>query len=198
MLAGACSSAPKPPLPTHIEQALNQYKKGQDLERSGNLAAALDAYLIATQLDPHFPQAHVARARLQHQQEHWEEAEKDYTKAIEVAPPDRKALYHFIRARFYHQRDNYQEAEQDYTAALEHEGKLPDEYHVDLLMHRALLYLDTRRFVQARTDYERVLFLNPDDQTRKQVMEWLEKTRSRPGTGVVPASASKTDSSATP
>jgi tetratricopeptide (TPR) repeat protein len=135
---------------------------------------------------------------LHHEREHEEEAEREYAKAIEVAPADRKALYYFIRARFHHQRDNYEKAEVDYTAAIQHEEKLPDEYHVDLLMHRALLYLDSRRFAEARTDYERVLFLNPDDKTRKQVMEWLEKTRSRSGSGVIPASATKIDSSATP
>ena len=53
--------------------------------------------------------------------------------------------------------------------AMEWEGRRPDPYLVDVLLHRARLYQDTARPDKGIADYERILKLNPDPETREEV-----------------------------
>ena len=173
----ACSPTPAaPPDPTAADRALGFYEQAQTLmEREpADIASAVQYYTLALQHDANFTQAWFGRARALAARGDHDAAEGDYARAIETAGPDKAALYHLLRARYFHaERRQPQRAEADYDAAMEWEQRRPDPYLVDVLLHRALLYLDTGRHEKAIGDYGRVLSLNPDPETAEQVKEMM-------------------------
>lgn len=175
------SCAPVPPVPaqtgpTDADRALGFYEQAQSLmeQQPPDIASAIQYYTLALQHDAAFTQAYFGRARALAARGDHDAAEGDYARAVETAGPDKAALYHLLRARYFHaERRQPERAEADYDAALEWEERRPDPYLVDVLLHRALLYLDTARPDRAVRDYQRVLSLNPDPETAEQVKEMM-------------------------
>lgn len=181
LLAAACGGGAEPqPESPQAASAVEHYNSAQELmaRRPPDAEGAIAAYGKALEAEPRFPQAYAGRARAKAGKADWAGAEADYAKAIETAGPDKAALYHFVRARFFHtRRGDLKRAEADYDAAMGWEEKRPDPYLADILMHRGLLYQDTRRPDRAVADYEKVLALNPDEATAAQVRRRIDETR---------------------
>jgi tetratricopeptide (TPR) repeat protein len=175
-----------PEAPAQIPAAVEHYRQAQAFlsTEPPKLDEAIRSYTLALQADPNFPQAYAGRARALARRGDAAAAQADLDQAVAVAAPDKTALYLFLRARHWHAvAGDLARAEADYNRAVEWEDRRPDPYLADILMHRALLYLDTQRSERAIADYERVLSLNPDAETRRQVARMIERARQRPASG---------------
>lgn len=182
LLLTACATStaaptPTPPeaaSPTKLQQAAELYKQAK--AAGANRALATEKLNAALAIEPNFPQALAMRGEIAREAGNLDAAEADFTRALAACTPKRKSLYRFLRASFYHQsKRDFVRAEEDYFEAVRLENEHPTEYQVDILMHRALLYLDTNRPRDAIADYETILSKNPDDRTKDEVIEWYAK-----------------------
>lgn len=180
VLGFSSGCSPVPPVPDALDddadRALGFYEQAQTLmaQEPPDIASAVQYYTLALQHDAGFTQAWFGRARALAARGDHAAAEGDFAHAVETAGPDKAALYHLLRARYFHaERRQLERAETDYDAAMQWQERRPDPYLVDVLLHRALLYLDTGRPDKAIRDYERVISLNPDPETIDQVKNMI-------------------------
>lgn len=156
-------------------EAVGFYRQGETAMKAKppDLDSAIQYFTLALQSAPYYPQALFNRGRANAKLGKTTRSEADFDRAVAVAGEDKAAFYHFMRARFYHDTKDLARAESSYNQAMEWEDRRPDPYLVDVLMHRALLYVDTRRPELAVADYQRILQLDPDANTQQQVVEMM-------------------------
>ena len=84
-----------------------------------------------------------------------EEAEADYTKAIEINPNDAQAYNN--KGTLYYNLGRYKEAEVDYTKAIQLNPNYSQAYN-----NRGVLYTNLGRNEEAEADYNKAIKINPN------------------------------------
>jgi len=151
-----CNIVNSGPNPSSQAAALKKYQ--QSLDASLNDLAKIKLLSEAIQIVNSYWVAYHDRAKIYVKTGRLNEAERDYTKAIDYAPENHKPRYHFIRGRFYqeHKKD-LESAEKDYTLAC----TLPDKDYDDKLpfyfAQRGIMYQDMKKKDLAIKDYNSAL-----------------------------------------
>lgn len=133
-------------------EATEQYARGTQLHRTGDVTGAIAAYTRAIELDRKFADAYNNRGVAYIAQKDYPAAVADFTRSLEIAPSD--AAYN-NRGNIYFSMNRIDEAIADFTAAL----KLKPS--VEGYTNRGTAYQQTNQDTLALADYERALQLNP-------------------------------------
>ncbi|MHC4605938.1 MAG: tetratricopeptide repeat protein [Planctomycetota bacterium] len=125
--------------------------------------------------------AHEWRARCHEKLGNINEALADFRRAIELTSELDKARIHCNRGHFLHRLGRDVEAESDYTVAIERQEKHPNkEYYLNFYYSRAKFYFETGRTQECVADCRFVLSLDPDEATRREFEELMQKARRLP------------------
>lgn len=129
---------------------------------------AIKYYKNALEEDPRFSWPHNELGLLYEEQKKYAEAEKEYKKAIVLAP--KYALPpHGNLGNLYREQERYAEAKAEYKKAIELN---PD----DARLHTSLgnLYKKQERYVEAEEEYKRAIELDPDYELAKENLKNIQ------------------------
>lgn len=107
--------------------------------------------------DLYFRRALAYHARGDKERGDYASAIYDYTKALEMPPPDPSKRLYWRRADAYAEEGDQKAAIEDYTRAIEAEPETPDLY-----ADRGTAYFKTDKYKQAEEDYLKAIQLNPE------------------------------------
>lgn len=164
LLLASCGSAPSgdPGAEAAVRDAEAAY-------RSGNFERAVERATAAIGSAPDAPRPYLLRAKALDGRGKQEEAENDFTRAIEKSPDSSKSVYHFWRGLFHADRGRPQKALEDFDRACELQTRYPSpEYYLECYRERAKTYLALDRIEEAVKDCDFVLSKNPDETTRRE------------------------------
>ena len=153
--------------------------------RSGKYDRAVDRATAAIACAPDASRPYLLRAKALDAQGKHEEAENDFTRAIEKAPASSKLVYHFWRGLFHADRGRTQKALEDLDRACELQLRYPSpDYYLECYRERAKTYLALDRIEEAVKDCDFILSKNPDETTRREFealrLQALQKARRNP------------------
>ena len=134
------------------KEATEQYNRGLERYRAGDVAGAIAAYTRAIELDRRYADAYNNRGVAYLTQKNYAAAVADFTQSIEVAPSD--AAYNNRGSIFFSQQKT-EEAIADFTAGLKIKAS------AEGYANRGVAYQQTSREALALADYEQAIELNP-------------------------------------
>ena len=134
------------------KEATEQYNRGLERYRAGDVAGAIAAYTRAIELDRKYADAYNNRGVAYLTQKDYAAAVADFTQSIEVAPSD--AAYNNRGSIFFSQQKT-EEAIADFTAGIKLKAS------AEGYANRGVAYQQTSREALALADYEQALELNP-------------------------------------
>jgi tetratricopeptide (TPR) repeat protein len=158
------------------------YRADAHYDKSGTLAdmnlsemeLALQDYDAAIEADPDFAptyhgrgitQGSLAQARKKEPAKARalnEEAVKDFSRAIDLAPGPRSVSFE-MRARAYKRLDKLERAADDYTAALQTGEEIKPKRLFFLYYNRGNIYFDLKKYNRAEADFAKAATLDPED-----------------------------------
>jgi tetratricopeptide (TPR) repeat protein len=134
------------------KEATEQYNRGLERHRAGDVAGAIAAYTRAIELDRKYADAYNNRGVAYLTQKDYAAAVADFTHSIEVAPSD--AAYNNRGSIFFSQQ-KIEEAIADFTAGIKLKAS------AEGYANRGVAYQQTSQEALALADYERAIELNP-------------------------------------
>ena len=134
------------------KEATEQYNRGLERYRAGDVAGAIVAYTRAIELDRKYADAYNNRGVAYLTQKDYAAAAADFTQSIEIAPSD--AAYNNRGSIFFSQQKT-EEAIADFTAGIKLKAS------AEGYANRGVAYQQTSREALALADYEQVIELNP-------------------------------------
>lgn len=134
------------------KEATEQYNRGLERYRAGDVAGAIAAYTRAIELDRKYADAYNNRGVAYLTQKDYAAAVADFTQSIEVAPSD--AAYNNRGSIFFSQQKT-EEAIADFTAGIKLKAS------AEGYANRGVAYQQTSREALALADYEQAIELNP-------------------------------------
>jgi len=134
------------------KEATEQYNRGLERHRAGDVAGAIAAYTRALELDRKYADAYNNRGVAYLTQKDYAAAVADFTHSIEVAPSD--AAYNNRGSIFFSQQ-KIEEAIADFTAGIKLKAS------AEGYANRGVAYQQTSQEALALADYERAIELNP-------------------------------------
>ena len=134
------------------KEATEQYNRGLERERKGDLPGAIAAYTRAIELDAKYADAYNNRGVAYLTQQDYVAAAADFTRSIELAPSD--AAYN-NRGSILFSQHKVEEAIADFTAGIKLKAS------AEGYANRGLAYQQTSRDALALADYEKAIELNP-------------------------------------
>ena len=156
LIATMDASATSTPKPSPTLDAVKLSMQGLRAKQDGDIDAALEAHSKAIELKPDYTDAYIYRARIYSEQGAYEQAIADYTKAIELDPPN-LTLPYMERARTYYEQGAYEQAFADYDKVIELSPGYKWAYY-----NRGNAYADMGNPEQAILDYSQAIELDPD------------------------------------
>lgn len=145
------------------------YREAEAAYRSGNYDRAVERASAAIAGAPDAPRPYLLRAKALDGEGKQEEAENDFTRAIEKAPASSKLVYHFWRGLFHADRGRLPKALEDFDRACELQTRYPaPEYYLECYRERAKTNLALDRIEEAVRDCDFILSKNPDETTRRE------------------------------
>ena len=133
------------------KEATEQYNRGLERYRAGDVAGAIAAYTRAIELDRRYADAYNNRGVAYLTQKDYAAAVADFTHSIEVAPSD--AAYNNRGSIFFSQQ-KIEEAIADFTAGIKLKAS------AEGYANRGVAYQQTSREALALADYEQAIELN--------------------------------------
>lgn len=134
------------------KEATEQYNRGSECHRKGDIPGAIAAYTRAIELDGKYADAYNNRGVAYMTRQDFVAAVADFTRSIELAPSD---AAHNNRGSILFSQQKTEEAIADFTAGLK--LKTSAEGYVN----RGVAYQQTNRDALALADYEHAIELNP-------------------------------------
>ncbi len=134
-------------------EAIEQYNRGMERQRTGDLTGAIAAYTRAIELDRKYADAYNNRGVAYMNQKDYPAAVADFTRSIELSPSD--AAYN-NRANVYFTLKRIDEAIADFTEAIKLKAS------AEAYTNRGTAYQQTNRDSLAMSDYERAIQLDPN------------------------------------
>ncbi len=134
------------------KEATEQYNRGLERHRVGDIAGAIAAYSRAIELDEKYADAYNNRGVAYMAQKDYTAAAADFTRSLELAPSD--SAYNNRGSILFSQRKT-EEAIADFTEGI----KLKPS--AEAYVNRGLAYQQTNRDSLALADYEQAIKLNP-------------------------------------
>ncbi len=162
LLLASCGSSP-----SGDRGAEDACREAETAYRSGNYDRAVDRATAAIATAPDSPRPYLLRAKALDGQGKQEDAENDFTRALEKAPASSKLVYHFWRGLFHADRGRPRKALEDFDRACELQMRYPSpDYYLECYRERAKTYLALERIEEAVKDCDFILSKNPDETTR--------------------------------
>ena len=137
------------------KRAVAHYKRGNSLNASGQLEAALASYDRAVALDTGHSFAFCNRGVVLQKLRRLEAALDSYQKAVILNPCD--ALSHYNKGAVLREMERLEEALASYTQAI-----VVSPMYVEALCNRGILLQERGDWTAALNDYDRVIAINPD------------------------------------
>lgn len=134
------------------KEATEQYNRGLERYRAGDVTGAIAAYTRAIELDRKYADAYNNRGVAYLTQKDYAAAVADFTHSIEVAPSD--AAYN-NRGSIFLSQQKTEEAIADFTAGIKLKAS------AEGYANRGVAYQQTSREALALADYEQAIELNP-------------------------------------
>jgi len=134
------------------QEATEQYNRGIEFQRKGDLPGAIAAYTRAIELDRKYADAYNNRGVAYLTQKDYAAAAADFSRSIELAPSD--AAYN-NRGGIYFSQKKTEEAIADFSAAVKLKAS------AEGYANRGVAYQQTNRDELALADYAQAIELNP-------------------------------------
>jgi tetratricopeptide (TPR) repeat protein len=153
---GENQPSPSPTLPPDLTTTLRWNNYGIGMLERQQTAVATQAFRQVVAVDPAYQPGYVNVAIAEYTSGNYTEAEKWLAQALAKDPKDPRALYY--RGLCERWQNHYDQA----IATLQ---PVADQYPRVRQIHQELGYLDmtVRKFSEAKTEYQRVLDIDPDD-----------------------------------
>ena len=134
------------------KEATEQYNRGLESHRKGDVPGAIAAYTRAIELDRKYADAYNNRGVAYMTQQDYTAAAADFTSSLELSPSDEA---YNNRGSIYFSQKKTEEAIADFTAGIKLKAS------VEAYANRGVAYQQTNRDALALADYERAIELNP-------------------------------------
>jgi tetratricopeptide (TPR) repeat protein len=168
--------------------ALIHIKQGDGYAAKGQTAQAIAEYGKAIELNPKAAAAYCGRGSVYFEQSQWTSAIDDLSTAVELDPnlaanlnPKRITAY-YNRGQDYNESQRYDLAVLDLSKAIELD---PDSASARMYSERGKANLELGKIVPARNDYNRVMELDPELLTGKELADIIFRCSSSATTGSI-------------